>query len=89
MAILPPARLRLSGEPEWRLCGTPHNRHTFAVATLREWYRSGADVTGKLPILSAYLGHAEPASTYWYVHAWPELLDLAAERLERLEGERR
>jgi len=46
-------------------------------------------VTGKLPILSAYLGHAEPASTYWYVHAWPELLDLAAERLERLEGERR
>ena len=41
-------------------------RHTFAVATLREWYRSGADMTGKLPVLSAYLGHADPVSTYWY-----------------------
>jgi integrase/recombinase XerD len=64
-------------------------RHTFAVATLRDWYRCGADMPGKLPVLSAYLGHAEPASTYWYLQACPELLGLAAQRLERLAGDPR
>ncbi len=63
-------------------------RHSFAVATLRDWYRDGADVAAKLPILSAYLGHAHPASTYWYLSAAPDLLALAAERLEHTEGER-
>ncbi len=57
-------------------------RHTFAVLTLRDWYRAGVDVSGKLPILSAYLGHVDPKSTYWYLQAAPELLALAAERLE-------
>lgn len=28
-------------------------RHTFAVTTLRDWYRAGEDVMSKLPILSA------------------------------------
>lgn len=64
-------------------------RHTFAVTTLRDWYRCGADMDGKLPVLSAYLGHAEPASTYWYLQACPELLALAAQRLERQAGEPR
>ena len=58
-------------------------RHTFAVATVRDWHREGADPTGKLSLLSAYLGHADPAYTYWYLQACPELLGLAAERLER------
>lgn len=61
-------------------------RHSFAVATLRDWYRSGADVASKLPVLSAYLGHGHPTSTYWYLQACPELLGLAAERLERHEA---
>lgn len=56
-------------------------RHTFAVTTLREWYRSGTDVAGKLPILSAYLGHVSPSSTYWYLQEEPELLSLAAKRI--------
>jgi len=56
-------------------------RHTFAVATLRDWYRAGIDVTSKLPLLSAYLGHADPVSTYWYLQSSPELLALAAERI--------
>jgi integrase len=65
----------------------PHRlRHSFAVATLRDWYRSGIDVAGRLPVLSAYLGHTHPASTYWYLQACPELLGLAAERLERSWG---
>lgn len=58
-------------------------RHTFAVATVRDWHRGGADPAGNLSVLSAYLGHANPAYTYWYLQACPELLRLAAERLER------
>lgn len=58
-------------------------RHSFAVATVRDWHRDGADPTGKLSLLAAYLGHADPAYTYWYLQACPELLGLAAERLER------
>ena len=33
-------------------------RHSFAVATLRDWYRAGVDVAARLPALSAYMGHA-------------------------------
>lgn len=31
--------------------------------------------------LSTYLGHVNPSDTYWYLHAAPELVTLAAERL--------
>lgn len=55
-------------------------RHSFAVRTLLGWYRAGEDVQAKIPSLSAYLGHREPASTYWYLSAAPELLALAAAR---------
>ena len=55
-------------------------RHTFAVTTLLRWYRTEQDVQAKLPSLSTYLGHREPASTYWYLSAAPELLALAAAR---------
>lgn len=55
-------------------------RHTFAIRTLLSWYRSDEDVQAKIPSLSTYLGHREPASTYWYLSAAPELLALAAAR---------
>ncbi len=32
----------------------------------------------RLPLLSTYLGHVDPKSTYWYLQAVPELLALAA-----------
>jgi integrase len=57
-------------------------RHSFAVGTLLRWYRDGGDVQARLPLLSTYLGHVRPSSTYWYLTACPELLALAAERLE-------
>ncbi len=57
-------------------------RHTFAVATLLGWYRDGHDVQSRLPWLSTYLGHRDPRSTYWYLSAAPELLTVAANRLE-------
>lgn len=56
-------------------------RHSFAVNTLLDAYRAGGDVGERLPLLSTYLGHTEPANTYWYLHAAPELMALAAERL--------
>jgi integrase len=61
-------------------------RHTFAVDTLVEWYRTGEDVEACLPTLSTYLGHRDPRSTYWYLSAAPELLALAAGRLELSRG---
>jgi integrase/recombinase XerD len=57
-------------------------RHSFAVATLLDWYRNGDDVAARLPWLSTYLGHREPRTTYWYLSAAPELLAAAAKRLE-------
>ncbi len=39
-----------------------------------------------MPALSTYLGHASPAATYWYLSATPELLALAAGRLESMPG---
>lgn len=62
-------------------------RHTFAVRTLIDWYQAGEDVDSKMPLLSTYLGHTDPASTYWYLQAAPELLGLVSGRLGRLQGE--
>ena len=53
-------------------------RHGFAVNRLRAWYQQGIDVMAHLPQLSVYLGHLEPAHTYWYLTATPELLSEAA-----------
>ena len=58
-------------------------RHGFAIKTLLNWYRSGCDVESNLPILTTYLGHGHVADTYWYISATPELLQLAALRLEK------
>jgi integrase/recombinase XerD len=62
-------------------------RHSFALSTLLAWYRAGVDVQARLPWLSTYLGHVDPASTYWYLEAAPELLALAAERLGHALGD--
>jgi integrase len=58
-------------------------RHTFAVTVLTSWYRAGDNIEVRLPSLSTYLGHRDPRSTYWYLSAAPELLALAASKLER------
>jgi hypothetical protein len=31
-----------------------------------DWYRDGGDVQARLPLLSTWLGHVDPKSTYWY-----------------------
>ncbi len=45
------------------------------------------DVQARLPLLSTYMGHVDPASTFWYLTAAPELLALVADRLDStMEG---
>jgi integrase len=57
-------------------------RHRMVVVSLTEWYRAGVDVAARLPALSTYLGHSSPSFTYWYVSSAPELLGLAADRVD-------
>jgi integrase/recombinase XerD len=62
-------------------------RHSFAVATLTDWYRNGADVPAMMPRLSTYLGHTDPKNTFWYLSAAPELMALAGQRLDNYLGD--
>ena len=57
-------------------------RHRFAIKTMTDWYRSGADVERLMPRLSTFLGHTHTEGTFWYLSATPELLRLAARRLD-------
>lgn len=61
-------------------------RHGFAVNTILDAYNEGNDAGARLAILSTYLGHLNPANTYWYLSASPELLNLVGDRLERHLG---
>lgn len=55
-------------------------RHTFAVRTMINWYRTSRDPAREMIRLTTYLGHADPSHTFWYLEAVPELLDLAMAR---------
>jgi hypothetical protein len=51
-------------------------RHGFAVNTILDGYRDGKEPGNRIALLSTYLGHVDPVSTYWYLSAAPELLTL-------------
>jgi len=57
-------------------------RHRFAIETLLRWYRSGEEVTRRMPVLSTYLGHANVSGTYWYLGSTPELIVAASKLIE-------
>jgi integrase/recombinase XerD len=61
-------------------------RHSFAVSTLLDAYRTDGDAAPTVARLCTYLGHVDPGKTYWYLEAAPELMELAGERLERHLG---
>lgn len=63
-------------------------RHSLAVNTLTRWYRDGDNVEVRLAALATHLGHKDPASTYWYLSAVPELLACAAGRLQAAQETR-
>lgn len=58
-------------------------RHSFAVATLLRWYRTGVDPNQRLFHLSTFMGHEDPASTAWYLTITDALLQEANRRFER------
>src|SRR5215510_8747150 len=74
----PAARRRLPYV--WRLCRYRHKRHTFAVHTLLRWYREGADLQARLPVLATYLGHASIEGTQDYLQMTAELYPEIAAR---------
>ena len=62
---------------------TPHGlRHTFTTAHMAAAYRAGTDPQRTLTLLATWLGHTSAAHTYWYLTATPELMTLAANRLQ-------
>lgn len=62
-------------------------RHTFAVDSLIDAHRDGVDIDARVAALCTYLGHSEPAHTYWYLTATPQLMALVAQRVAtRWEG---
>jgi integrase/recombinase XerD len=61
-------------------------RHSFAVNALLRWYRSGADVQAKLPLLATYMGHVSIVSTQYYVPFIEPLATAASERFARRYG---
>ena len=63
----------------------PHSlRHGFAVANLRRWAASGADLAVMLPYLGCYMGHADLRGTQYYLRltadAYPEVMAKAQVR---------
>ena len=55
-------------------------RHTFAVHRLLAWYRQGANLAAKLPLLSTYMGHSTITGTEIYLQATAQLLECAGQR---------
>lgn len=62
-------------------------RHSFAVNALLRWYRMGANVEAKLPLLATYLGHGSAVSTHYYLHFIEPLRAAASERFATHYGE--
>jgi len=80
----------------WK-CSIPHGgrgkgprlhdlRHSFAVHRLESWYRQGADLGVKLPLLAAYMGHKNLVSTQFYLRLTPEIFPNIVTRSEQFAG---
>ena len=66
--------------PEGRWPRIHDLRHTFAVHALVRWYRAGADVQTKLPLLATYMGHVSIVSTAYYLPFVEPVRALASRR---------
>lgn len=55
-------------------------RHSFAVGTLRRWYRTGNEPAQRLHHLATFLGHVQPESTAVYLTITEDLLLEASQR---------
>ncbi|HET6309693.1 MAG TPA: tyrosine-type recombinase/integrase [Candidatus Nitrosotalea sp.] len=73
-------------KPDGRLPRIHDLRHSFAVNALLRWYREGADVQAKLPLLSTYMGHVSIVSTQYYLPFIEPLAAAASERFAHRYG---
>ena len=68
-------RLIAKAEIQWRGNPRPYDlRHAFASRNIIRWINAGKDVMELMPYLSAYMGHSELTSTFYYIHLLPENL---------------
>jgi integrase len=71
-------------EPRGDAKPTLHSlRHSLATRAIARAYELGQDPARALTVLSAWLGHTDPAHTYWYLDTSSGLLDHAVRLLER------
>lgn len=56
---------------EGRPIRTHDIRHSFAIATLEKMVEQGRDVYVTLPLLSAFMGHANICDTEYYLRFLP------------------
>jgi integrase len=85
-----PKLLRRAGLPPRRGRQGPrlHDlRHSYAVHRLESWHRAGEDLEAKLPILSAYMGHANLRDTYYYLRITASFFPEITRRLEAFTGD--
>ena len=73
-------RVKIRGPVEKRGPRVHDLRHSFAVHRLAKWYREGAVISAKLPLLSTYLGHSSLVGTEIYLQATAQLLEEANRR---------
>ena len=68
-------RLIKKSDIQWRGSPRPYDlRHAFASRNIIRWINAGRDVMELMPYLSAYMGHSELSSTFYYIHLLPENL---------------
>ena len=65
---------RSGNERPPRHCSPYSLRHSYATHTLMRWIEEGKDIDAWIPYLSAYLGHSEFRSTFYYIQLLPERL---------------
>lgn len=58
-------------------------RFTFACHRLRGWVKEGADVNAMMPVLAAYMGHADTRCTEYYLRLTAELYPGMVAQVER------
>ena len=57
-------------------------RHGFAVHRMILWYRQGADLNARLPILATYLGHVGLTSSQRYLRVTEDLVGEVTRRYQ-------
>jgi integrase len=61
-------------------------RHSYAIHRMLLWYKQGADLGAKLPLLATYLGHVGLSSSQYYLRLTEDLLSEVISRYQARFG---